>query len=107
MTDQPYLFLELTTSICATCHRKVEAKIIERDQRIFMQKRCPEHGFEKVLLSTDPAYYRLCRETLKPGKCRCTLQRASSTAVPTIVDCAPTTSNIRASPSSRSRTVVI
>ncbi|MFT3787123.1 MAG: radical SAM protein [Tepidisphaeraceae bacterium] len=68
MPDRPYLFFELTNSICSTCHRKVEAKILFEDGRVFMTKRCPAHGFEKVLLSTDVDYYKLCRQTLKPGQ---------------------------------------
>ena len=68
MPDRPYLFLELTNAVCSTCLRKVEAKIVEQDGRVFMHKRCPTHGFQNVLLSTDADYYRLCRETLKPGQ---------------------------------------
>jgi uncharacterized radical SAM superfamily Fe-S cluster-containing enzyme len=68
MSDRPYLFYELTTSICSTCHRKVEAKIVFQGDCVFMQKRCPRHGFEKVLISTDVEYYKRSRLTLKPGQ---------------------------------------
>ncbi len=33
MADRPYLYYELTNSICTTCHRKVEAKIVFQDER--------------------------------------------------------------------------
>ena len=68
MKDRPYLFLELSTALCVHCLDRVEAKIIEQDGKIFMLKRCLKHGVEKVLIASDPAYYRLCRETLKPGQ---------------------------------------
>lgn len=68
MTDRSYLFLELTNALCTTCLRKIEAKVVQRDDRIFLHKRCPDHGFQSVLISTDPDYFRLCRETLKPGQ---------------------------------------
>ena len=68
MADRPYLFYELTISLCATCLRRVEAKVIIEDDRVFLLKRCPEHGFQKVLISTDAEYYKLSRQTLKPGQ---------------------------------------
>ena len=68
MADRPYLYYELTNSICTTCHRKVEAKIVVQDGHVFMHKRCSRHGLEKVLISTDPDYYQRSRLTLKPGQ---------------------------------------
>ena len=68
MADRPHLFYELTNSICARCLRKVEAKIVFEDSAVFMLKRCPEHGSERVLVSTDEAFYRQQRAFLKPGQ---------------------------------------
>src|SRR4051795_5066287 len=68
MRERDYLFYELTSSLCATCLRKVEAKVVIQDQNVFMLKRCPEHGFAKVLISTDAEYYKLSRQTIKPGQ---------------------------------------
>ena len=34
MPDRPYLFLELTNSICSTCLRKVEAKVLIERWRV-------------------------------------------------------------------------
>jgi uncharacterized radical SAM superfamily Fe-S cluster-containing enzyme len=68
MSDRPYLYYELTNSVCTTCYRKVEAKIVFQDKGVYMHKRCPHHGFEKVLISTDVEYYKRSRLTLKPGQ---------------------------------------
>ena len=68
MPDRPYLFYELTNSICSTCHRKVEAKILFQDDKVYMQKWCPQHKLQRVLIADDIDYYKLCRETLKPGQ---------------------------------------
>jgi uncharacterized radical SAM superfamily Fe-S cluster-containing enzyme len=68
MSDRPYLFYELTNSLCHICYRKVEAKVIVQDDCVYLQKWCPEHKLQKVLISTDADYYKLCRETLKPGQ---------------------------------------
>jgi uncharacterized radical SAM superfamily Fe-S cluster-containing enzyme len=68
MPDRPYLFYELTNSLCATCLRKVEAKVVIQDNNVYLHKWCPEHRFQKVLISTDAEYYKLSRQTLKPGQ---------------------------------------
>ena len=74
MPDRPYLFHDLTIALCPTCLRRVEAKVVEHVAgrhagKVFLEKRCPQHGFERVLLSDDPDYWRLCRhKTLKPGQ---------------------------------------
>jgi uncharacterized radical SAM superfamily Fe-S cluster-containing enzyme len=68
MSDRPYLFYELTNSLCATCLRKVEAKVVIQDDCVYLLKWCPEHRFQKVLVSTDAEYYKLSRQTIKPGQ---------------------------------------
>lgn len=72
MTDDlrkaaPYRFLGQTVSLCATCLAPVPAKIIEQDGAVYYQKRCRSHGVEKVLISTDAAYYRRTQDWIKPG----------------------------------------
>jgi 7,8-dihydro-6-hydroxymethylpterin dimethyltransferase len=68
MADRPYIFFELTNSLCHHCLRKVEAKVVIEDGQVFLHKWCPEHRFSKVLISTDAEYYKLCRRALKPGQ---------------------------------------
>ncbi len=54
-------------SICTTCFRKIDGKIVFEEGRVWMLKHCPAHGSERVLVSDDVEYYRLCREVyLKP-----------------------------------------
>ncbi len=67
MSNRPYLYHELTASVCSTCLRKVEAKIVFEDNYVYMLKRCMKHGPEKVLISDDVDYYKRCREFTKPG----------------------------------------
>src|SRR5215212_11074574 len=69
MTDRvrPYLFYDIAISICSTCYRKVEGKIIFQEGKVFLIKRCPQHGSEKVLIADDVDYYRRSREVfIKP-----------------------------------------
>lgn len=64
---RPYLFYDVAVSICTTCHRKVEGKIVFQDDRVYLLKQCPVHGPEKVLVADDVEYYRRCREVfIKP-----------------------------------------
>nr|WP_229506556.1 radical SAM protein [Massilia sp. BJB1822] len=56
------MFYDTTTSVCSSCLHPVEAKIIFKDGQVFMDKWCSAHGAERVLVSDDAAYYRLCRE---------------------------------------------
>jgi uncharacterized radical SAM superfamily Fe-S cluster-containing enzyme len=64
---RPYLFYDVAISICSTCYRKVEAKTVFQDDRVYLLKRCPQHGSEKVLIADDVDYYRRCREVfIKP-----------------------------------------
>ena len=64
---RPYLFYDVAVSICSTCYRKVEGKIVFQDGAVYLLKRCPEHGHERVLMADDVDYYRRCREIfIKP-----------------------------------------
>ena len=65
--SRPYVFLGQTTSLCETCLVLVPAKIIQEGDCVFYQKRCPEHGVRKTLISTDARYWKRCRDFLKPG----------------------------------------
>jgi len=64
---RPYLFYDTAISICSTCFRRAEGKIVFEDGSVFLLKRCPVHGPEKVLMADDIDYYRRCREVfIKP-----------------------------------------
>jgi tetraether lipid synthase len=64
---RPYLFYDVAISICSTCYQKVEAKTVFQDGNVYLLKRCPQHGAERVLIADDVDYYRCCREIfIKP-----------------------------------------
>lgn len=60
--NRPYLFYGTTAALCSTCLERVEAKVLFKEGAVFLEKWCPEHGFERVMVSDDVDYYRLCRE---------------------------------------------
>jgi len=59
---RPYLFYDTAVSVCSHCLRRAEAKILIKDERVFLEKWCPQHGRERVLIADDAAYYRKARE---------------------------------------------
>ena len=64
---RPYLYYDHAVSICSTCLRRVEANLIIKDGRVLMDKWCPHHGRERVLIADDADYYRMARERfIKP-----------------------------------------
>ncbi len=64
MSDKvrPYLYYDTAVSICSTCLRRVDAKIVFEDGAVYMLKDCPRHGHERVLMSDDVDWYRRTRE---------------------------------------------
>src|SRR3989344_2339352 len=70
MTDRDYQFIESTISLCPKCLKRVDAKIIEKNNSIYLLKFCKEHGEQLELLEEDSEYYLKRREFDKPGtKC--------------------------------------
>src|SRR5438552_17575679 len=65
--DVDYVFFELTRSICPQCRRVIDAHILLRDNKVYMRKRCPEHGpFEGLVYGDAQAYISAARFN-KPG----------------------------------------
>lgn len=64
---RPYLFYDVVISICSTCYQRVDAKTVFQDGNVYLLKRCPQHGSERVLIADDIDYYRRSREVfIKP-----------------------------------------
>ncbi len=59
---RPYLFYGATRALCGTCLRVVDAKELIEAGSVYLWKRCPEHGVERVLLADDADYWRRGRE---------------------------------------------
>jgi len=66
--DADYVFYELTRSICPQCRRVIDAKILLRDGKVYMRKRCPDHGdFEALVYGDAQAYVNNSARFNKPG----------------------------------------
>ncbi len=60
--QRPYLFYGVTQALCATCLRVVQAKEVIQDGKVWLLKRCAEHGPQRVLIADDAVYWRWARE---------------------------------------------
>ena len=65
--DADYVFYELTRSICPTCRKVIDAHILLRDGKVFMRKRCAEHGVIEALVYGDAEAYVSMSRYNKPG----------------------------------------
>src|SRR5262252_660656 len=65
--DAEYVFYELTRSICPTCRRVIDAQVLLRDDKVYMRKRCPEHGQFEALVYGDARAYTSSTKFNKPG----------------------------------------
>lgn len=68
MPERKYTYYDFTISLCPQCLKRVDAKIVFEDGKVFMLKNCSEHGFSKVLIATDVEYYKRIRNYNKPGE---------------------------------------
>lgn len=68
MPERPYTYYDFTISLCPDCLKRVDAKIVFEDEKVFMLKNCPDHGFHKVLIADDVAYYKNIRNYNKASE---------------------------------------
>ena len=65
--DRDYIFHESTTSICKECLKTIPAKIILKENKVYLKKSCQTHGEQEELLEEDQEYFLKRREYDKPG----------------------------------------
>lgn len=68
MPERPYTYYDFTISICPECLRRVDAKIVFEDDKVYMLKHCTHHGSFKVLIASDKNYYKNIRNYNKPSE---------------------------------------
>jgi hypothetical protein len=68
MPERSYTYYDFTISLCPVCLKRVDAKIVFENGRVYMLKSCAEHGFQKVLIATDSEYYKNIRNYNKPSE---------------------------------------
>jgi uncharacterized radical SAM superfamily Fe-S cluster-containing enzyme len=65
--DRDEVFLEYTKSICPVCKTVIDAEVNVRDDKVYLRKRCREHGGFEALLYGDAQMYVDSLRFNKPG----------------------------------------
>ena len=65
--EADFIFHELTRSICPECKTVIDAQVIIRDNKVYMRKRCPTHGWFEGIISSDAEMYVGSVRFNKPG----------------------------------------
>ena len=65
--DADFVFHDLTRSICPECKGVIDAQIIIRQNKVYMRKRCPTHGWFEGIISSDAEMYVNSIKFNKPG----------------------------------------
>ena len=60
--ERDYIFHEHTTSVCSFCKSKVNAKIIFKENQVYIRKYCSDHKVHDELLEKDLSYFMRKRE---------------------------------------------
>jgi 7,8-dihydro-6-hydroxymethylpterin dimethyltransferase len=68
MPTRKYTYYDFTLSLCPECLKRIDAKIVFEDDKVYMHKTCEYHGFYKVLIADDIAYYKNIRNYNKPSE---------------------------------------
>jgi uncharacterized radical SAM superfamily Fe-S cluster-containing enzyme len=72
--DRDEVFVEYTKSICPVCKVVVDAQVNIRDAKVFLRKRCREHGEFEALVYGDAQMYLDSMRFNKPGTIPLTFQ---------------------------------
>jgi uncharacterized radical SAM superfamily Fe-S cluster-containing enzyme len=65
--DRDEVFLEYTKSVCPVCKAVVDAEVNVRDNRVYLRKRCADHGTFEALVYSDAELYIDSQRFNKPG----------------------------------------
>jgi uncharacterized radical SAM superfamily Fe-S cluster-containing enzyme len=65
--DRDEVFVEFTKSICPVCKAVIDAQVNVRDDKVYLRKRCREHGEFEALVYGDATMYFDSVRFNKPG----------------------------------------
>jgi uncharacterized radical SAM superfamily Fe-S cluster-containing enzyme len=63
-----HTYFSMTKSLCRVCKKSVDAKIVFRDDAVWFDKFCPEHGAQEVIVSSSVEWYLDCLSFLAPHR---------------------------------------
>lgn len=85
--EADHTYYSMTKSLCRMCKREVDAKIVFRDDKVYFDKFCPDHGAESVLVSSSVDWYLDAASFLAPNTPPKTVKKEVEKGCP--FDCGP------------------
>ncbi|NOU18581.1 MAG: radical SAM protein [Bacteroidales bacterium] len=64
----PYMYKGDTLSACPVCKKVIQARVIEKQNKLYFEKFCSEHGKSSALISSDADWSRWSEGYNKPGE---------------------------------------
>lgn len=68
MNERSYIYYDATISLCNECHKRISAKIVFEDDKVYLIKKCSDHGFQKTLIADDVEFYKNIRNYNKASE---------------------------------------
>ena len=65
--EKDYVYLNSTQSLCPVCLKKIDAKLVIKNGKVFMKKNCRDHGEFTCLIEDDAEYFLSQSYYKKPG----------------------------------------
>jgi len=65
--EADFIFYDLARSLCPECRRLLDAQVLIRNNKVFMRKRCPDHGQFDGLIYSDAEMFASAMRYNKPG----------------------------------------
>jgi 7,8-dihydro-6-hydroxymethylpterin dimethyltransferase len=53
------LIIKTTISLCPDCLAHIPAAVVRRENKVWLEKHCDQHGSSQAIIENDPAYYRV------------------------------------------------
>jgi len=64
-----HILKDKTQSLCPECYNEVPAQVIEKNDRVYISKECPEHGKFEVMIEKDAKIYKRLMNKKDPEEC--------------------------------------
>jgi 7,8-dihydro-6-hydroxymethylpterin dimethyltransferase len=86
-----HIYFTMTKSLCATCKFAVDAKVVFKEDKVFFEKFCPDHGAQETMVSSSVAWYLDALSFLAPNVPPKTVKKDVEKGCP--FDCGPCNSH--------------